>query len=165
MSFSLNATDLASVVSRLVGKVAKKLKPDNWYRYQFHCQGQSSIIGRTRTMPIANSPVDRLRFAFASCQNYEDGYYNAYRYMAKDHVDLVVFLGDYIYESDAPEKTVREHVGKNVKSLSDYRIRYGQYKSDPLLREMHRLCPWLVTWDDHSAFTCWAIRNALTSPI
>jgi alkaline phosphatase D len=130
--------------------VAKKLRPGSWYQYQFHCGDQSSPIGRTRTMPAPTDMPAQLRFAFASCQNYEDGLYTAYQHMARDNPDLVVFLGDYIYENDAPEKTVREHIGKKLdKSLAAYRARYGQYKSDPLLRAMHELCPWLVTWDDH----------------
>lgn len=133
-----------------VHAVARNLTPNTWYRYQFHCGGQSSAIGYTRTMPKPTATPDLLRFAFASCQNYEDGFFNAYLPMAQDRPDLVVFLGDYIYENDAPEKTPREHVGKKLdKGLADYRARYGQYKSDPMLREMHRRCPWLVTWDDH----------------
>jgi alkaline phosphatase D len=133
-----------------VHAVARKLTPGTWYRYQFRCGDQPSPIGHTRTMPKADPVPELLRFAFASCQNYEDGFYNAYLPMAGDNPDLVVFLGDYIYENDDPRKTVREHVGKRLdKGLVEYRARYGQYKSDPMLREMHRLCPWLVTWDDH----------------
>ena len=100
-------------------------------------------------MPALTAQPERLRFAFASCQNYEDGLFTAYQHMAKDDLDLVVHLGDYIYEGDAHDKLVRRHSGPKLKSLDDYRIRHGQYRSDPLLHAMHARCPWVVTWDDH----------------
>lgn len=125
------------------------LKPDSWYWYQFRCADATSPVGHTRTMPSATALPDRLRFAFASCQNYEQGLFTAYEHMAKDDLDLVVFLGDYIYEGAGRDKMVRKHVGPKCKSLEEYRLRYAQYRSEPLLRRMHARCPWLVTWDDH----------------
>lgn len=126
------------------------LKPDHWYWYQFRCGDASSPVGHTRTMPAAAVMPERLRFAFASCQNYEDGFYTAYQHMAKDDLDLVFHLGDYIYEYGAHNKGVRKHVRtKEIKSLDDYRIRHCQYRSDPHLHHMHARCPWVVTWDDH----------------
>ena len=79
------------------------------------------------------------------------GYYTAYEHMAKDELDLVFHLGDYIYEYKGMEgeERVRKHVGDEIMSLDDYRIRHAQYKSDPLLQAMHARCPWLVVWDDH----------------
>ena len=77
------------------------------------------------------------------------GYYTAYEHMAKDDLDLVFHLGDYIYEDAATDGHVRKHVGKELESLDDYRIRHAQYKTDPLLQAMHARCPWIVTWDDH----------------
>jgi alkaline phosphatase D len=69
--------------------------------------------------------------------------------MAKDELDLVFHLGDYIYEGKGREGRVRMHVGEEIMGLNDYRIRHAQYRSDPLLHRMHALCPWFVTWDDH----------------
>lgn len=128
---------------------ADNLKPNHWYWYRFRAGDAESPIGRARTMPAAASTPDELRFAFASCQHYEAGLYTAYEHMAKDDLDLVFHLGDYIYEGAATDGRVRKHVGKETESLDDYRMRHAQYKTDPLLQAMHARCPWMVTWDDH----------------
>lgn len=125
------------------------LRPDRWYWYQFKVGGEVSPKGRTRTLPAKNILSDRLRFAFASCQHYEAGFYTAYQHMAKEDLDLVFHLGDYIYEGPAKENGVRRHNSKEIFTLTDYRNRYGLYKSDPALQTMHAAAPWLVTWDDH----------------
>ena len=125
------------------------LEPDRWYWYRFRSGDAESPIGRTRTMPANDSSPAELRFAFASCQNYEAGLYTAYEHMAKEELDLVFHLGDYIYEYKGEDGRVRKHVGKEIESLDDYRIRHAQYKSDPLLQAMHARCPWMVVWDDH----------------
>jgi alkaline phosphatase D len=95
-----------------------------------------------------------LKFAFASCQHYEQGLFTAYQQMAEDEPDLVFHLGDYIYEYPNREaaKVVRQHTGPKdgkIKTLADYRERHALYRADPLLHKMHALCPWFVTWDDH----------------
>ncbi len=126
------------------------LRPDRWYWYRFRVGDFESQIGRTRTMPSSNAMPRSVRFAVTSCQNYEQGLFTAYEQMLLDQVDLVLHLGDYIYEYEAGTKgKVRTHLGKELSSLDDYRIRYAQYRSDPLLQQMHKQCPWLVTWDDH----------------
>ena len=125
------------------------LKPDRWYYFRFRCGDAVSPIGRTRTLPAPTARPDRLRFAFASCQHFEQGLYTAYEAMARDELDLVFHLGDYIYEYAAKEGLVRKHVGQEITSLEDYRARYALYRSDPLLRAAHARCPWFVTWDDH----------------
>jgi alkaline phosphatase D len=70
------------------------LEPDRWYFYRFIAGGEMSPIGRTRTFPPAGAPKDRLRFAFASCQHYGQGYFTAYDAMMQDDLDLIVHLGD-----------------------------------------------------------------------
>ena len=125
------------------------LEPDRWYWYRFHAGDATSPVGRTRTTPLPAALPEQLRFAFASCQHYEAGLYTCYEHMAKDELDLVFHLGDYIYEGPGKEGGVRKHAGPKLRSLADYRIRYGQYHSDPLLSRMHAQCPWVVTWDDH----------------
>ena len=126
------------------------LKPDRWYWYGFRSGDAKSPVGRTRTLPAAETMPERLKFAFASCQNFEQGLFTAYEQMARDDLDLVIFLGDYIYEYEAGRNgKIRTHLGDEVESLSDYRVRYSQYRSDPLLQKMHAQCPWFVTWDDH----------------
>jgi alkaline phosphatase D len=123
------------------------LEPARWYWYRFHAGGAASPTGRTRTAPAA--AVDKLRFAFASCQHFEQGLYTAYHHMVEEDLDVVVHLGDYIYEGAARPNLVRAHTGGEIVSLSDYRNRYALYRSDPLLREAHRTLPFIVTWDDH----------------
>ncbi len=126
------------------------LKPDRWYWYRFMSGDAVSPVGRTRTFPEASSSPDKLKFAMTSCQNFEQGLFTAYEQMAKDEVDLVFHLGDYIYEYKSGQNgNVRTHLGPEIESLDQYRVRYSQYRSDPLLHGMHAKCPWLVTWDDH----------------
>lgn len=128
------------------------LEPDRWYWFRFHAGDATSPIGRTRTLPAPGANPEKLRFAFASCQHYETGLFTAYEQMAKDNLDLVCHLGDYIYEYPGADKRVRKHSGPaktKIKTLADYRERHMQYRADPLLHGMHALCPWFVTWDDH----------------
>jgi alkaline phosphatase D len=128
------------------------LAPDRWYNYRFRvgaaATGASSDVGRLRTAPEAGAATP-LRFAFASCQHWEQGLFTAYGHMAKEELDLVAHLGDYIYEYGPGVGTVRTHATPEVRTVEDYRRRYAQYKSDPLLQAMHARCPWLIEWDDH----------------
>ncbi len=125
------------------------LDPARQYFYRFHAGGAVSAVGRTRTAPAAGAPVGRMRFAFASCQQYEQGYYAAFRHMAADDLDLVIHLGDYIYESSWGRHHVRSHGAPEPITLEDYRDRYALYKGDTDLQRAHAAHPWLVTWDDH----------------
>jgi alkaline phosphatase D len=125
------------------------LEPHRWYWYQFRAGSEVSPIGRTRTFPRASSAVDRFRFAIASCQHYEQGFYTAYQHMAEEDLDLVMHLGDYIYESPGLDGRVRKHVGGELMEVVDYRNRYAQYRSDPALQAVHAAFPFLVVWDDH----------------
>ena len=125
------------------------LRADRWYWYQFKTGGEVSQLGRTRTTPADNVLPDRLRFAMASCQHYETGIYTAYDHMAREDIDLVVHLGDYIYEGAANTDRLRQHLGGECLAIDDYRIRYARYKTDPHLQAAHAMAPWIVTWDDH----------------
>lgn len=125
------------------------LRPDHWYWYRFRTGDAESPVGRTRTLPAAEAMPEQVRFAVTSCQHFEHGLFTAYEQMAQDDVDLVVHLGDYIYESAGSTDKVRSHHGDEIQSLDEYRARYSQYRTDSLLREMHAVCPWFVTWDDH----------------
>ena len=134
------------------------LMPDRWYWYRFSALGARSTAGRTRTTPAANASAPRLRFAIASCQRWDHGDYAAWGDMAKQELDVVLFLGDYIYENaTAPDRrTPRQHLGGVCHSLDDYRQRYAQYKADPQLQAMHARAPWILTWDDHEIENDWA---------
>jgi alkaline phosphatase D len=125
------------------------LEPDRWYWYRFTAGDAQSPVGRTRTAPAATAQPANLRFGFASCQHYEQGYFAAYRHMVADAPDLIAFLGDYIYESHWGRDLVRSHDAPEPYTLDEYRARYALYKSDPDLQAAHAACPWIVTWDDH----------------
>jgi alkaline phosphatase D len=124
------------------------LQPDRWYTYRFTAGGATSPVGRLRTAP-ASGAASPLRFAFASCQHYETGLFTAYAHMAREELDLVAHLGDYIYEGSPLDGRPRRHEGPEPRTLDGYRRRYAQYKADPLLQAAHARCPWVVTWDDH----------------
>ncbi|WP_246021517.1 alkaline phosphatase D family protein [Alteraurantiacibacter aquimixticola] len=141
------------------------LEPARPYWYQFSCGSERSGRGRAMTTPVAGQPLDRARFAVGGCQRYEDGYYTAWREMARTEPDFVFCYGDYIYEYrgerlrqtwDGPVERVREHFGDELYSLDDYRRRYAQHKMDPDLQAAHAAAPWFVTFDDHEIDNNWA---------
>lgn len=125
------------------------LDPDRWYWYQFRAGDAQSPVGRTRTLPRPGGRVDRMRFAFLSCQHFEQGLFTAHGHLARESVDLAFHLGDYIYENEGVDGRVRKHLGSECLSLDGYRQRYAQYKMDPELQAAHAACPWIVTPDDH----------------
>jgi len=126
------------------------LEPDRPYWYRFRAAGAESPVGRTRTTPAPGAAPQTFRFAFASCQNYTQGYYTAHANLAREDLDAVVFLGDYIYEGTARGNLVRDYERRGWGfGLSDYRDRYAQYKIDRDLQAAHAAFPWIVTWDDH----------------
>lgn len=135
------------------------LAPAHTYHYRFHAAGHVSPVGRTRTAPEPGMRVDALRFGVTSCQDFEDGYYTAHRHLAAEDLDLVLFLGDYIYE-DAPRPgsdKVRHHTGAGEPvTLPEYRVRYALYKSDPDLQAAHAAHPWVVAFDDHEVDNDWS---------
>jgi alkaline phosphatase D len=127
------------------------LQPWRPYFYRFTLGPHETAIGRTRTAPAAGAMPERLRFAFASCQRWETGYFTAYDHMVQEDLDLVIHLGDYIYEYGV-EKTknpVRPVLGQELSTLDDYRLRYALYRTDPALRAAHERFPFIVTPDDH----------------
>ncbi len=136
------------------------LKANRWYWYRFIAGGAASPAGRMRTAPAIDSEPARLRFAFASCQQYEQGWFSAYRHMQRDDLDLVVFLGDYIYEKSWGREHVRKHNAAETYTLEDYRARYALYKSDPDLQAAHRAFSWILTWDDHEVDNDYAADHA-----
>jgi alkaline phosphatase D len=153
------------------------LSPATSYWYRFVARGVSSIIGRTRTAPAADSDVP-VRFAVASCQDYVGRYFHGWAVLADEPpVDFVVFLGDYIYETtrtaDARVPTEERQVqlpdglpmavpddGIAAVTLPDYRALYRTWKSDPDLQRIHAMVPFILIWDDHEfANDCWQDRT------
>lgn len=128
----------------------KGLNSGTEYHYRFETGSYRSAVGRTKTAPAADAAVDEFRYAFASCQSYSSGYYTAYQHMAEEDLDLVVHLGDYIYEGAGEGNVGRaREPPRTIESLDGYRIRYAQNKTDQQLQAAHAAFPWIVTWDDH----------------
>jgi alkaline phosphatase D len=124
------------------------LKPARWYWYRFEAAGEQSPVGRFKTSPGAGDTPERFRFAFASCQQWTQGLWTAYQHLAEEDVDLVIHLGDYIYEQGY-RGTIRKDGHEETFTLADYRNRHALYKGDALLQRAHQRFPWIVTWDDH----------------
>ncbi len=136
------------------------LEPNRVYHYRFRAGDAVSAVGRTRTTPRPGQRTERLDFAFASCQAWHDGHYTAYGHLAEEDLDLVVHLGDYIYEYSAARNArgvaVPAPLHGEPFGLAAYRMQYALYKSDPLLQLAHARFPWLVTLDDHEVEDNWA---------
>ncbi len=124
------------------------LEPGRPYYYRFMAGDEVSPVGRGRTTPAFMAPTDRYRFAFASCQNYTEGYFKAYRDMIANDVDLIVHLGDYIYEHSYDPRLRRVPM-MTARSLDQYRALHATYKLDDDLQAAHAHTSWLLTWDDH----------------
>jgi len=139
---------------------ARGLLPARAYFYRFIAGGETSPVGRTKTAPARGAQVDRLRLCFSSCQKYEAGFYAAWRHVVAEDPDLILFLGDYIYEGAPGSKgAVRLHRNPEPFDIAGYRVRYATYKQDPLLQAAHHAAPWSLTWDDHEVANDYA--NAL----
>lgn len=143
-------TELASPnLAHSVHVEVEGLEPDRWYWYRFVAAGESSPIGRARTMPRPDAQPAMFPFAFISCQHYEQGYYTAFQHLAQEDLHLIAHLGDYIYEGGRSENAIRPHPNRECLTLGQYRRRYALYKGDPDLQAAHAMAPWVVTWDDH----------------
>ena len=135
---------------------ATNLKPDQRYFYRFSFGNKFSPVGQTKTLPINPTKVS---FAVCSCANYPAGYFYVYREMAKQDVDVVIHLGDYIYEygqggyatEDAVKlgRTLAADNNQEIIKLDDYRKRYALYRKDKDLQTLHHRHPFIVIWDDH----------------
>ena len=138
------------------------LRPGRSYFYRFIAGGQASTGGRTRTAPAADAAVRELRLALTSCQHYEQGSFTVMRELAQTDLDLVVFVGDYIYTTEVQAfDRLRRHphvfnqdLGR--RNLSDYRQHHASYKLDADLQLAHARHPWLLVWDDHEVMADYA---------
>jgi alkaline phosphatase D len=120
------------------------------YWFRFFSGDAVSRIGQARTLPAVDNEAPAIKLGIASCANFEHGYFSAYRHLAAEQPDLMIFLGDYIYEKAHNGDVLRRHSdGVAAKTLAQYRRRYAQYRLDPDLQALHAAVPSLVTWDDH----------------
>lgn len=126
------------------------------YFYRFKSASKYSITGQTKTLA---TQVQSVQFAVCSCSNYPAGYFHVYKEMAKQDVDVVIHLGDYIYEygmggyateeAVAMGRTLADDNNTEIIRLDDYRKRYALYRLDPDLQAAHQRHPFIVIWDDH----------------
>ncbi|GAB2664898.1 alkaline phosphatase D family protein [Kribbella swartbergensis] len=136
------------------------LQPDHVYYYRFRTGGEVSPTGRTRTTPHPFASPRELKFAFASCNAWQDGFFTAYDHLAAEDLDLVVHLGDYLYEYGV--KSNRRGVVTDPRfdgetfDLARYRLQYSLYKSEAPLQAAHARFPWIQTIDDHEVENNWA---------
>ncbi|MNU64731.1 Alkaline phosphatase D precursor [compost metagenome] len=135
---------------------AAGLQANTIYYYRFHFGNKISSVGQTKTLPIS---TNKVTFAVCSCSNYPAGYFYVYREMAKQNVDVIIHLGDYIYEYGADGYAAEDAVklgrtlpidnNKEIIKLDDYRKRYALYRQDKDLQAAHQRHPFIVIWDDH----------------
>ncbi|MDK8845793.1 alkaline phosphatase D family protein [Corynebacterium sp. MSK297] len=157
-----HGTEIAAATSDHTVKVdVGGLAPATTYFYRFSAKinGQTvtSRVGRTRTAPAAEASLDSLRFGVCSCANYEAGYFQVYRDMARrDDLEFVLHLGDYTYEYEQGgypglyQTSVRQVAPQHkTTTLADFRIRQGLYHEDADLAELHASKPMICIWDDH----------------
>ena len=138
----------AAVDGHAVHVDVRDLAPATTYWYRFAVGDRTSATGRTRTAPATTASPAAVTFAVASCQAYQSGWYTAYRHLAAEDVDAVLFLGDYIYEYESSVE-VRPHGLLAPSTLEEYRAFYELNRRDADLQAAHAAHPWIVTWDDH----------------
>jgi alkaline phosphatase D len=153
------ATSAEPALAHSVHIDAGGLEPGTEYWYRFTVGDTTSPVGRTRTAPAAGADVERLRFAFASCQDQQEGHWNAHEHLAAEDLDLVFFLGDYIYEDNPRTDAVRPGQTREPVDLAGYRLRHGEYRSDSRLQAAHARFPWVCTPDDHEVDNNYAELN------
>ncbi|HAP76294.1 MAG TPA: alkaline phosphatase [Acidimicrobiaceae bacterium] len=150
-SLTASGDEVAAAATGHTVHALAQLPPGTWF-YRFRVGEWVSPVGRTRVAPAPGTPGGELRIATGSCQNYSHGYYAAHRGIAEQQPDLVLWLGDYIYEGAAADGALpseRAHLGPEPTTVVEYRNRYARYKTDPQLQAAHAACPWFVVWDDH----------------
>ena len=141
------------------------LDPDRVYYYRFKAGTHVSPMGATRTAPALGAALSAIKVGVVNCQDWQNGYWPAYSNLADEDLDLVLHLGDYIYEYD-PSSAYPDRMHNppetpgldQLLTLTDYRNRHALYKTDPAIQAAHARFPWLVTWDDHEVENNYANR-------
>ncbi|MGI2904712.1 alkaline phosphatase D family protein [Tolypothrix sp. VBCCA 56010] len=136
---------------------SRHIQPSTTYYYRFIYKGTVSKTGRFKTLPASKSEVDQVRFAYINCQDYINGYYNAYRFLAEEEIDFVVFLGDYIYETVGDTSFQNNGIRPlqlpsgepAAATLEDYRFLYQTCNGDSDLQKLRERFAFITIWDDH----------------
>jgi alkaline phosphatase D len=160
--FRRNVTAKATEDSTVKLRVTKGLKPGERYYYRFETKNSNSPVGRFQTLRPADSE-EAVKIVFFSCQDYQSGFYGAHQAIAREDADLVICLGDYIYEKTFYEGPRKDTLGANgdgeVLTLPEYRDKYKLYKADKDLQAMHAAQPFMAIWDDHEVEDNYAGTN------
>ena len=139
------------------------LQPDRVYYYRFTVEGERSLRGRARTLPLTATSPSALKFGVCGCQNFEDGFFGAYRHLAREDLAFVYHYGDFIYEyrqdyeyvGGLPVYPVRQHAYRDLMDVADYRIAYGQQLTDVDLQAARSSHVFLSSFDDHEIVNDW----------
>eukprot|EP00834_Sanchytrium_tribonematis_P003337 NODE_126_length_17250_cov_2.558743.p4 type:complete len:480 gc:universal NODE_126_length_17250_cov_2.558743:7919-9358(+) len=151
-NFTKSKTSTSPEIDFIVKVDMVNLKPGTTYYYKFSAKGLESEVGKTKTLPLDTA---ELKVAVASCANYPYGYFTPYHNMVSLKVDLLIFLGDYIYEykngkyGDGTDKGRIPNPNRDCITLEDYRMRHLQYKKDKDVQLMHKNIPMIAVYDDH----------------
>ncbi|WP_336002111.1 alkaline phosphatase D family protein [Halorientalis halophila] len=159
-TFAVGTDDLAAHDYTAKIDLDGRLSPDERYYYRFVYDDVASETGEFRTLPAPGSSPERVRFGIVNCQDYRNGYYGAFAHLAREDLDFVLHLGDFVYEYggftesqafyEYFDRYVRLPSGESVAvDLADFRHLYRTYRGDRFLQaalERHALVP---TWDDH----------------
>ncbi|MBJ7331579.1 MAG: alkaline phosphatase D family protein [Solirubrobacteraceae bacterium] len=133
------------------------LAPGTQAYYRFTSGGVDSPVGRLRTVRPPDS-AEPTRIAVFSCQEFIAGHFWAHRDLAaQDDIDLVVCLGDYIYEQAfattlsiaRPVRTDNSVPSGEAETLDEYRAKYALYHGDADLRAVRQQHSLVGVWDDH----------------
>ncbi len=152
------------------------LQPFTAYYYRFVFDNIPTNTGRLKTLPLPGDTLTKLNVGFVVCQDYSNGFYNAYGFLAQEDVDVVVFLGDYIYEylddgvggpNNGPVRVVPPYPlgGQYPQGLPDYRHLWQTYRADPQIQAAHEQFTFILLWDDHEFFNdCHQDHHEDTNP-
>jgi alkaline phosphatase D len=153
--FRVSAADLSPAHDYAVSvDLDGELEADRFYFYRFVHDGDASPVGRLRTLPDPDADPERLRLACASCNNYLHGYFGAYGHVAREDVDYLVHLGDFLYEYGGegaqPGRDVDLPSGEDVAhDLADFRALHRTYRADEHMQSALERHTFVMTWDDH----------------
>ncbi|KAJ2747123.1 hypothetical protein GGI20_000828 [Coemansia sp. BCRC 34301] len=150
-----NATDFTTTTALM------NLRPSTKYVVELHCRqptlyASTALLGSVefKTAPVPGHPA-RLRFATGSCIKPNFPYrpttspdIRGFASMLdhSDSLDMVVFLGDFIY-ADLPL-----YFGSSVE---DYRRLYRQVYRTQSARRLMRKVPMVHVYDDHEIMNNW----------
>jgi alkaline phosphatase D len=143
------------------------LLPDRPYFYRFTAGGERSLRGTARTLPMPGAAISKARFAVCGCQHYEDGFFGAYRHLAREDVNFVYHYGDFIYEygldyiypGGLPAAPVRLSGIRGLMDVTDFRFAYAQQLGDVDLQAARSRHVFLASYDDHEVRNNWVADN------